>query len=340
VSNRAAYTVFADCRWPPTTGIGLVMSEMISARPYHVKISDIKISGKVGSPFSPAMIARDLARIGPEEGVFWNPGFVPPLYSEIPVVVTVHDLSHLDFYSRWHRIYYNVVLRRLYNRCDAIVCVSEYTRKRFLEWSGISSAKVHLVLNGGASTSFFENNEIFKLPFPYVLYPGNHRSYKNLDRLVTAYLASSLPRQGIHLVMTGAENARLLELARRFGGENLIHFVGLLPSEDIPKLYKGSLAIAFVSLSEGFGLPVLEGMAAGVPVLTSNTSAMPEVAGAAALLVNPYSLEDIKGGLERIVNDRGLRDDLVEQGRERAMKFDWRRSAAEFWSIVDRLAGR
>jgi glycosyltransferase involved in cell wall biosynthesis len=340
VTNGAAYTVLADCRWPSTTGIGLVMSEMVSARPEHVNITDVMASGKVGSPFSPVTLARSIARIGAQTGVFWNPGFVPPLYARIPVVVTVHDLSHLEFYSRWHRMYYNVVFRRLYQQCDAIVCVSEYTRKRFLEWSGISGTKVHLVLNGGASTSFLENSEVFELPFPYVLYPGNHRPYKNLDRLVTAYLASSLPRQGIRLVMTGTKSTRLLELARRLGGEHFIHFVGLLPSEDIPKLYKGSLAIVFVSLSEGFGLPILEGMAAGVPVLTSNTSAMPEVAGEAALLVNPYSLEELKRGLERIVNDQGLRVELVERGRERSTRFDWQRSAAEFWDIVDQIARR
>jgi glycosyltransferase involved in cell wall biosynthesis len=316
------------------------MSEMISARPSHVKITDLMVAGKVGSPLSPAMIARGLARIKAEAGVFWNPGFVPPLYATIPVVVTIHDLSHLDFYSRWHRMYYNAVFRRLYHQCDAFICVSDYTRRRFLEWSGVSTAKVHLVPNGGASTAFFENVEVFELPFSYVLYPGNHRPYKNLDRLVTAYLASSLPRQGIHLVMTGAENARLLELARRLGGESFIHFVGLLPLENIPKLYKGSLAVVFVSLSEGFGLPILEGMASGVPVLTSNTSAMPEVAGGAALLVNPYSLEELKRGLERIVNDAMLRDELVEQGRKRATQYEWRQSAAEFWSIVDQLATR
>jgi glycosyltransferase involved in cell wall biosynthesis len=154
---------------------------------------------------------------------------------------------------------------------------------------------------------------------------------------VHGYLASSLPRQGIHLVLTGAENAQLRLLARQSGGEHLVHFLGKLAVQDIPKLYKGSLAVVFVSLSEGFGLPILEGMASGVPVLTSNITAMPEVAGGAAMLVDPYSLEELKVGLDRIVNDQGLRDELVEKGRERARRFEWQRSAAEFWSIVDHV---
>jgi len=286
------------------------------------------------------MIASALSKVKANSGVFWNPGFVPPLYARIPTVVTVHDLLHLDFYSGWHKLYYNVVFRNLYRKCDAIICVSEYTRKSFIKWSGISGSKVHLVLNGGASPAFFKNSETLKLPFPYVLYPGNHRAHKNLDRLITAYFASSLPGQGIHLVMTGSENAALRDLARRLGGEDLIHFLGLLSLEDVPKLYKGSVAVVFVPLSEGFGLPILEGMASGVPVLTSNITSMPEVAGDAALLVDPYSTEGLKSALERIVNDKDLRDELVEKGRERATRFDWQRSATEFWGIVDQLAGR
>jgi glycosyltransferase involved in cell wall biosynthesis len=314
------------------------MKEMIAARPANVAIVDLMASGKVGSPFSPVMITRALARVKAEAGVFWNPGFIPPLYAKQPVVVTVHDLSHLDFYSRWHRMYYNTIFKPLYRRCDAIICVSEYTRMRFLEWSGISKTKVHLVSNGGASSSFYENSETLKLQFPYILYPGNHRGYKNLERLVQAYLGSSLPGQGIHLVMTGAEDAYLRELARGSRRNDFIHFTGPLPFEDIPKLYKGSLAVVFVSLSEGFGLPILEGMASGVPVLTSNTTAMPEVAGEAALLVDPYSLDQLKSGLERIVSDEVLREELVEKGRGQATKYEWKRSAAEFWGIIDRLA--
>lgn len=340
MASEVAYTVYTDFRWPPETGIGVVMSEMISGRPANVEVSDLKISGSAGSPLSPAMIARALSKLKPQPEVFWNPGFVPPLYAQIPTVVTVHDLSHLEFYSSWHKLYYNVVFRNLYRRCDAIICVSEYTRRRFIEWSGIASSKVHLVLNGGASRAFFENRETLKLPFPYVLYPGNHRPYKNLERLLAAYFASSLPKRGIHLVLTGSENVALRDLARRLGREDLIHFLGLLSLENIPKLYRGSVAVVFVSLSEGFGLPILEGMASGVPVLTSNVTSMPEVAGRAALLVDPYSTEDLKTGLERIVGDKDLRHELVEKGGERAKEFGWQRSAAAFWHIVDQLARR
>ena len=336
--SKLPYKVYSDCRWPHTTGVGLVMSEMIKSRPSHLEIIDLRVEGGEGSPLSPLRISRALSRAKAEDGIFWNPGFVPPLQTRIPSLVTVHDLSHLEFYSRWHRYYYGCVFKPLYHRCQAIVCVSDYTRRLFLDWSGVAPGRVHLVLNGGASPAYWENQETLNIPFRYVLYPGNHRSYKNLDRLVAAYFGSSLPNQDVHLVMTGTENPALRDMARRLGDDRYLHFLGLVPQQDLPKLYKGSLAVAFVSLSEGFGLPILEGMASGVPVLTSNVTAMPEVAGEAALLVDPKSTREIAAALDRIVNDADLRAELVGRGHQRAKAFDWQRSAVELWHIADQIS--
>jgi glycosyltransferase involved in cell wall biosynthesis len=314
------------------------MTAMLNFRPAYINVVDLKVKGRTGSPLTPLMISRALSEVKATQGVFWNPGFVPPLYTRVPSVITVHDLTHLEFYGRRHKYYYNYVFRPLYHQCDAIVCVSEYTRKKFIEWSGITASKVHVVLNGGATRAYFENKETLNLPFRYVLYAGNHRPYKNLDRLITAFFGSSLPRQEIHLVITGAENSRLRMLSRQFGNDRYVHFLGNVRNDDLPKLYKGSLAVAFVSLSEGFGLPIVEGMASGVPILTSTVTSMPEVAGDAALLVNPFSTEEIAKGLDRIVSDNVLRSELIEQGSKQVKTFDWRRSARELWDIIDYVA--
>lgn len=324
-------------RWPEKTGIGNVMTAMVDACPDHIDVRDLDVQGRIGSPFSPLAVARSLRNQVDDEGVFWSAGFVPPLWSSVPRVVTVHDLTHLHFYSRAHALYYRHFFLPMYRRCEAVVCVSDYTRREFIEWSGMPAARVHVVYNGVAPT-YASNEQALGLPYRYVLYPGNHRGYKNLARLVAAYAKSGLRYKDIHLVMTGVANPELLALARTEGVEALVHFVGRLDDADLPRIYKGAEAVAFVSLYEGFGLPIVEAMASGVPVLTSNVSAMPEVAGDAALIVDPYSVDEIARGLDRLMDDATLRDDLIGRGREQVKRFDWAASAEALWCIVDEVS--
>lgn len=262
---------------------------------------------------------------------------MPPLRSAIPAIVTVHDLTHLHYYTRLHAAYYELVLKFLYRRCRAVICVSEYTRQEFLAWSGVAPSRVFTVHNGVAH-ELFAGSGSFGLPFPYVFYPGNRRRHKNLERLVQAYARSALPRAGIHLVLSGDPDERLREWAARLGVEQRVCCVGQVTDADLARLYRGATLTAFVSLYEGFGLPILESMAAGVPVLVSNVSAMPEVAGNAALLVDPTSTEAITAGLERLCFDGPLREQLIQAGRIRAAGFDWGASAAKVWKIVTAAA--
>lgn len=328
------FAVFTDLRWPLKTGIGNVLTELLARAPGHVNVVDATVQGSIGSPWSPLAISRAVRKQKSADGVFWSAGFVPPLGCRLPSVVTVHDLTHLHFYSRRHRVYYNRILRPLYRRCSAVVCVSDYTRREFLAWSGMPATKVHVVHNG-VSRAYTDNQQRYELPYRYVLYPGNHRSYKNLERLLAAFAQSSLPRRGIHLVMTGAANPALVAKASELGIAALLHFMGRVDDVDLPKLYMGALLVAFVSLYEGFGLPIVEAMASGVPVLTSNVSAMPEVAGNAALIVDPYSVEAIAKGLDALLQDEALRVDLVGKGRQQVSRFDWDKSASTLWSIVE-----
>ncbi len=333
-SAGARYQVFSDMRWPEKTGIGNVMTAMVDGCPGHAEVVDLDVQGRIGSPLSPLAVSRSLRGKALDGGVFWSAGFVPPLWSPVPSVVTVHDLTHLHFYSRAHALYYRHFFLPLYRRCEAVVCVSDYTRREFIEWSGMPASRVHVVLNG-VSPQFSANTETLGLPYRYVLYPGNHRSYKNLDRLVCAYARSGLRDMDVHLVMTGTENVELMNLARNEGVEAYVHFAGRLADADLPRVYRGAEAIAFVSLYEGFGLPIVEAMASGVPVLTSNVSAMPEVAGDAALIVDPYSVDDIARALRQLMVEPGLRAELAGRGREQVRRFDWTASADALWSIVD-----
>ncbi|SAL65039.1 glycosyl transferase, group 1 [Caballeronia udeis] len=331
-----ALTVYADLRWPAKTGIGNVMTACMERAPDEINIVPLTINSGLGSPWSPFVIKRALDD-EEDDGVFWSPGFVPPAFSKRPTVVTVHDLTHLHFYSRLHRAYYDVLFRRMYRRCTAVICVSDYTRNEFLAWSGMPHTKVHVVHNG-VDPAYARNDEVLESEDPYVLYPGNRRNYKNLERLFTAYARSSLPAKGIHLMLTGKPDAALKELAHALGISWRLRFAGDVPDAMMPKLYRGALFVAFVSLYEGFGLPILEAMMSRVPVLTSNVSAMPEVAGNAALTVDPRSVADITKAMNRLAEDRVLREELIECGRERAMRFSWDRSADALWTIVEQAS--
>jgi len=331
--------VYADLRWPPNTGIGAVQRRLLELKPAALNVIDLQVKARIGAVTSPLQLSRSLhSRATTRGDVFWSPGFVPPLGCPIPAIVTVHDLTHLHFYTRLHALYYNVILRRLYRKCQAIVCVSDYTRREFLEWSGMGPERVITVHNGVAQ-EFFASGDFTRLPFPYVFYPGNRRKYKNLDRLLTAYAKSSLPPMGIHLVLTGDPTTDLLARVHQSGMEQQVHFAGQVTDEHLVQLYRGATLTAFVSLYEGFGLPIIESMAAGTPVLSSNVAAIPEIAGDAALLVDPTSVAEIAAGLERLAFDSELREELVARGRIRAANFDWNQSAAAVWKIVSAAAG-
>jgi glycosyltransferase involved in cell wall biosynthesis len=320
------------------TGIGVVQAELLRRTPPGVDISDLGLTARIGTPLSPVLLARSLARRAQLGGVFWSPGFMPPAWSALPLVVTLHDLNHLHYYSRVHALYYELIMKPLYRRCSAIICVSNFTRNELLSWSGANPERVFTVYNGVAFDTFAQGSKC-ELGFPYVLYVGNRRSYKNLERLFQAFAQTSLPRNGIRLVLTGTPDSPLQNLAAHCNIAHRVHFAGNLTDEELGRLYRGARLVAFVSLYEGFGLPILEAMAASVPVLTSNITAMPEIAGNAALTVNPTSIEAIAAGLERLSADEDLRIQLIQRGRLRATSFDWNTTAQTTWEIVLRAHG-
>jgi glycosyltransferase involved in cell wall biosynthesis len=334
-----AIQVYCDRRWPEGTGIGVVMRELEKRRPANVEIIDLNVGVKIGSPLSPLVLARSLRQKSRnEKGVFVSTGFIPPAYAEIPKIVIVHDLTHRHYYGSSRRLYYDYVLRHLYRDCR-VICVSQYVRGEFLRWSGLAPERVTVVYNGRtpldeAPAKPGASEAAGPFGFPYVFYPGNRRGYKNLAGLISAYAASALPAHGVRLVLTGAPDQTTMLHARAGGVENSVFFCGFLDEPQLAQAYRGGLAVAFVSRYEGFGLPLVEGMSLGTPVLTSKVTALPEIAGDAALLVDPDCVDSIREGLERIVFDEALRSRLIRAGRVRAQDFDWDDSAGNFWRIV------
>lgn len=325
--------VYADLRWPDKTGIGVFKQEILQRAPAGIDVVDLNVKGRIGSPLSPVFISNALARKRPKQGVFFSPGYMPPAWCNVPAIVTVHDLLHLHFHSKFHVAYYDLLLKRLYRRCHNVICVSQHGRNEFLNWSGLSGDRVVTVYNG-VSDVFRSDVGGAVLKFSYIFYPGNHRIYKNQVRLIQAYAASALPPRNVHLVFTGHPERFLLREAEKCGVPQLVHFVGVVSSNELLKLYKGAVLIPYVSLYEGFGLPILEAMAAGVPVLVSNTTAMPEVAGDAAMMVNPYSTDEIVKGLNTLAFNEVERERRIKSGTERSRLFTWDATAEKVWGVI------
>lgn len=327
-----------DASWLGPTGIGRVAAEVINRAPTDWEIIEIRAGKKNAGPLTPIDLAKEISRTNSD--VFWSPGFMPPAYyGKTPVVLTVHDLTHLHYYKSHHRIYYNYIIRRLIKKATSIITVSEFSKNELLSWSGIDKKIVQRIYNG-VSPSFTSTGNATNIGRPYILYIGNRRSYKNVVGLIRAFAKSGLSLKGFTLGLSGKPDTSLLNLEIELGLSGSIHYFGFIPENELPSVYRGAHALAFVSMYEGFGLPVLEAMACGVPVLTSTTSSLPEIAGGSALLVDPNNIEDISTGLQSISLDHTLRNQLISKGIKNSRLFSWDKTASHYWKTFSEILGK
>jgi glycosyltransferase involved in cell wall biosynthesis len=322
--------VLIDDRWFGPTGIGRYASEIIKRKPDTFSIDYINRTWKIKNPASPWLLRSVIDST--QSDLFWSPGFMPPSGSRVPYIVTVHDLTHLHFGTSLQRFYYNNVIRRFLRKADRILTVSEFSRSELLDWSGISPGKV-IVTHNAAGAEFCVEGVRYDPGYPYILYVGNRRIYKNVHRLIEAF-GLGCCNTDVKLALSGPEDPELRILAKRAGISNRLVFFGNIREEELPSVYRGALAFAYVSRYEGFGLPPLEAMACGTPVLTSNVTSLPEVVGKAAILVDPLNVEEIADGLRRLVEDDSLRERLIQSGLQRARDFNWDSSAEKTWKIL------
>jgi glycosyltransferase involved in cell wall biosynthesis len=236
--------------------------------------------------------------------------FRGPAGAGVPTVLTVHDLAILrypDAFPRWHRLYGRAGLRRVLRRADALVAVSDFTRDEVVALAGVAVERVRVVPNGVDDVFTAEGPRV---EGSYVLAVATLEPRKNLARAVEAARLA-----GVELKVVGA---------RGWGAVEIDGWVGEVPDAELAALYRGARCVLYPSLYEGFGLPVLEAMACGTPVVTSRGTAMEEVSGGAAVLVDPLDSAAIASGLDEA---EARRDELVADGLERASQFTWERSA-------------
>ncbi len=306
------------------------------------RLTNTKFSKMVDSPTSMvSILALSLRMLGAGNRLFILPGYIPPLFSWSPYIFTIHDLNHLDRpenSSFLKRVFYNFVIKPRCSKAKKIFTVSEFSRQRIIQWSHVDADKV-INIGNGVSSNYNQFVEPYKPGFVYLLCVGNRKLHKNEARLISAFGSADISKK-INLIFTGLPSVELVEMCEKFNITDRVHFLGNVSESKLPSLYKGALALIFPSLYEGFGLPVVEAMACGIPVLTSNTTSLPEVAGDAAILVNPESVDDIKAGIEKLVSDQMLREDLIAKGLERAKFFSWDGVAARVQAVLDEVVER
>jgi glycosyltransferase involved in cell wall biosynthesis len=324
-----------DNRWEdPYTGIGKVYENIMKNKPHDIEPFFVK-PHKLNNPLSPLYLSNDIKKAQPD--VFWSPSFIPPISHKIPYIFTIHDLIHLDYHSLFHKLYFKTVISQLGKKAYKIITVSEFTKNQIITRLGIPSQKVSVIYNG-VDELFTTNNKRYILPnnSPYILYAGNRRKHKNLDRLLLAFAKANISSE-IMLVLTGKCDAEITKKLKELNILERVHFTGYVSEDDMPTLYKGALCVAYVSLVEGFGLPILEAMASGTPILISNTSSLPEIAAGGALEINPYDINSIIVGLETIINDKLMVIDLIAIGNKRVKDFSWNDCQKKTWEIINNV---
>lgn len=252
-----------------------------------------------------------------------------------PYVVVIHDMSFISHpagFKSYEKLAYANLIRGTARNARHIVTVSEFSRQEIHEHAGVPLERITVTYNGldacfrppAEPTSSDQNP-------PYILYVGNLHPRKNLIRLLEAFvqIKSSHPSE-IRLKIVGQKAwacEPIFETLRKHRIENDVDFTGYISQEDVVRLYQNATVTAFPSLYEGFGLPILEAMACGSPVVASNTTSLPEVAGDAGILVNPESSTDIAAGLWRVLSSSTLQADLRQKGYLQAKRFTWLNTA-------------
>jgi glycosyltransferase involved in cell wall biosynthesis len=286
--------------------------------------------------------------------LFHAPHYVLPALTPGPTVVTIHDCIHLMFpqYLR-HRMGYAYARASIWtaaHKSDRIFTVSEQSKRDILKFFKVPPEKIVVTPNAiddrfGITPSdelVMQTRERYQLSNPYILYVGNIKPHKNLERLIEAFhCVRAQGRSELELLIIGDEISKLQTLRRavhRHGLHRYVRFHGHVSDQTLAVLYRLASVFVFPSLYEGFGLPPLEAMASGTPVVTSNVSSLPEVVGDAAVLVDPYSSDAIAQGILEVLRSSHLRARLREKGYARVQEYSWMRSVERVREIYGDVA--
>lgn len=282
--------------------------------------------------------------------LLWSPSNTGPLSIEKQVVsiMDVSPLDHPEWSSKKFSTWYQFLIPRLIDRVRGVLTISEFSRQRILHYCPTASSKVHVTLLA-ADRRFRKVDDVVvsqtisQLGLPsshYIVALGSLEPRKNIKALLQSWarIQDKLPDE-VWLVLAGAKGKSLV-----FGDHSYhelpprVYLTGHIADDQLPALYSGALGSVYLSFYEGFGLPPLEAMSCGTPVLVSNATSLPEVVGGAGLMVDPFDIEAIGEGLIRLVEDSSLRQDLRLRGLERSKQFSWDKAAHQTWQVLEDAA--
>ena len=284
-----------------------------------------------------------------------------PLLMIRPYVVTIHDMANLlygESRSPLRMQMRRYRFRRGLQRAERVIAVSEATKRDVEQMLGIPSERIRRVYNALDPGFLVDRSqseaavkqrimERYQINYPFLLYAGNIRRHKNVPRMVEAFavvrerLAAHPVYKDIRLIIIGdtiSQYPAVRQTVIKSRVEHVVRFLGFVPFETLRCFYETAAAFVFPSRYEGFGLPPLEAMACGTPVVTSSVSSLPEVVGDAAVLVNPENVFDIARGIENVLTDEALRATLISRGREQTKRFSWEPTARQVLQIYEEAA--
>jgi len=335
IREEADYFLFIE------SGTNTLVNLALPANFHLVRVSLVgKFQDQLGLLWAARRVRLDLLHVTHHD--------VTPLLSPIPLVVTVHDIAPMDFCNpSWmHKNYYHIMSWLALQRAQWIVCDSESTGRRIERHFPFVAGKwstIHLGCDDyfrvvDDAPCFQAMARALGIRFPFILYVGSFARRKNPERLLISFQRVIAARPDVQLVMVGGPSGRDNHVFENLPPQ--VIFTGQVDKRQLRALYNNASLLLFPSWYEGFGLPVLEAMACGCPVVTSNTYSLPELAGDAALLVDPGDPEDISTAVLQVLSDKEFRLHLQREGLRRVRAFSWKQTAYRTYRVYHTIAER